>query len=158
MGENHCRAARKLWKEVLFCPTGGFQILQDVSSRTCIPFSNSATGQKTITRNGVFMPNCLWPVVFIYGPISTWPWDAHILLVSSEGNLPSSGQIQPLLVFPWLDPVDAPWGPISLQAFVTCSNILLGPYHPKTQVFHNLLSQVFYHFLLCSQLLSNILF
>lgn len=127
MGENHCRVARELWKEILFCPTGGFQILQDVSSRTCIPFYNSATGQKTITRNGVLMPNCLWPVVFIYGSISTWPWDAHILLVSSEGNLPSSGQSQPLLMFPWLDPVDAPRGPISLKAFITCSNILLGP-------------------------------
>lgn len=53
--------------------------------------------------------------------------------------------------------VDAPWGPMSLKAFITCSNILLGINHPKTQVFHNLLSQSHY-FLLCSQFLTDIAF
>lgn len=157
MGENHCRVARKLQKEILFCPTGGFQILQDVSSRTCIPFSNTATGQKSLSRTAVLTPNCLWSVASVRGSISTWPWDAYILLVSSEGNLPSSGQPQTLLVFSWLDPVGAAQGPVPLKELITCSKILLGPHCPKSQIFHYFLSRSQY-FLCYSPLLTNLLF
>ena len=157
MGENHSRVARRLQKEILFCPIGGFQILQDISSRTCIHFSNSATGRKTPTRSGALMPNCLWPVTSICGSISTWLWDAPILLVSSEGNLPSSGQPQPLLAFSWLDPVSAAQGPTSLKELIACSKMLLGPHCPQSLIFHYCLSR-FQYFLSCSPLLTNILF
>lgn len=134
----------------------GFQILQDISSRTCTPFPNSATGWKTPTRSGVLMPNCLWPVTSVHGSISTWPWDACILLVSSEGNLPSSGPPQTLLAFSWPYPVSAAWGSMPLKEFIPCSKILLGPHCPKSSIFHYFLSWSQY-FLSSSPLLTNIL-
>lgn len=156
MGENQSRAARKLQKETPFCLTGGFQILQDIRSRTCAPFPNSATGWKTPTRSGVLMPSCLWPVTSVHGSISTWPWDACILLVSSEGNLPSSGQPQTLLAFSWPYPVSAARGSMPLKEFIPCSKILLGPHCPKSSIFHYFLSWSQY-FLSSSPLLTNIL-
>jgi len=48
-------------KEYYFVPLEAFRSSQDVSSRTCIPFSDSTTGQKT--RPGVV---CQCP--------TTWGW------------------------------------------------------------------------------------
>lgn len=156
MGENHSRVARKLQKEILFCPAGGFHIFQDGNSRTRVSFSNRVTWQKTLTRSGVLMPNCLWPVASIYGSISTWPWDVHILLTPLKVTFQAQ-QLQPLLVFSYPDLVGVAQGSMSLKEVITCSSILLGPHCPKSQIFHCFLSRSQY-FLRCSPLLTNILF
>lgn len=141
MGENHCRVARELWKEILFCPTGGFQILQDVSSRTCIPFYNSATGQKTITRNGVLMPNCLCDQLYSFMAQFLPDLEMHTFSWSPlKATFQTQDNHNPSLCFPgWillmLSGTHIFKGIHHMQQYFTWP-----PHHLKTQIFHNLLS------------------
>lgn len=74
MGENHCRVARKLWKETLFFPTGGFGLsdsprcqLKDMKSLLQQCHREENRSQERCVNAQMLVTSCihLWPNFYL---------------------------------------------------------------------------------------------